>query len=98
MYVLTIKTNNEAFFRKIFRTLSALAANGNGTVKVSTDALKTQTENKNSGYSDDYIEKKKLAISLLKNEKSCEEIARLTGFTLQQVRAFKAHLNMGTYL
>lgn len=92
MYVLTIKTHDEVFFKKIFRTLSAIGGNGNG------NALKIETEKKNSGYSDDYIEKKKLAISLLKNEKSCEEIARLTGFTLQQVRAFKAHLNMGTYL
>lgn len=40
---------------------------------------------------------KQRAIQLLKEGKSTEEVARLTNLCVPTVRAYKAHITMGTY-
>lgn len=40
---------------------------------------------------------KQKAIELLKKGRPYEEITKETGFSMAQIRAFKAHITMGTY-
>jgi uncharacterized protein YerC len=96
---LTIKSEDKEFIKEIASLVLSIQKDSDKTSvkKILEEVVIPDIAEGYEELGKSYQKNKQKAIDLLKKGLPYDEIARATGFSVGQIKAFKAHITMGTY-